>query len=194
MLRTAICLSAAILVAQSARAQSIPAMSGDGAAVVADIASKAIARGYGRTCSLTMEPVRTGGYYPCLDFGPYRIVKEYGRIRGFVVHEGSPPFQVLSYGDRGDGFVEGPWVIDMPARIVSFWSDVVDGGLDRAKRSNDARTQRQAAEDYVRKLTMPLEAETRPSPAGPPAEAKGSAPADAGGGVMDALTADRRRE
>lgn len=131
-----------------------PAVASDGAGVVAEMAERILARGHGSTCSLAMLPVASGGYYPCLDFGPYRVVKEYGRFSGYVVRDGKSPYLVMTAGERGQGFVAaGPWESDMPARIVSFWNDVVEGGQERSRKSREADADRREVEEYVRRLS-----------------------------------------
>jgi len=184
--------AAALVAALSAS----PALASDGPGVVAEMAERILSRGHGGTCSLAMVPVPRGGYYPCLDFGPYRVVKEYGRVSGYVVRDGKPPYLVMTAGERGQGFVAaGPWETDMPARIVSFWNDIVDGGLERSRQAREADADRRDVEEYVRRLSAPAPAtEGRraapgdgggpaPEPAGEPAKgAPGS-----GGGVREAI-------
>jgi len=183
-------LRAAFLVAL---AGAFPARAGDATAVVAEMTDRILARGHGQTCSLAMVPVRGGGYYPCVDFGPYRVVKEYGRISAYVVQDGKSPYLVMTGGERGAGFVvPGPWETDLPARIVMFWNDVVEGGLERGRRARETDAQRQEAEAYIRKLTQPEEKAAptaTAAPGTPPPPAIGG-PA-AGGGVVEALTAGR---
>jgi hypothetical protein len=106
-----------------------------------------MAMGHGATCSLAMEPTRTDGYYPCVDFGPYRMVKEYGRVSGFVVGKGRKPFKVFVSDDAGERFVVGgPWESDMAGRLALTFgtsSGPTEGG-DAAE-----------AGDYVRKVIEP---------------------------------------
>jgi len=186
-------LRAAVLVALAGAfpAGALPARAADASAVVADMADRILARGHGQTCSLAMVPVRGGGYYPCVDFGPYRVVKEYGRISAYVVQEGRPPYLVMTGGERGAGFVvSGPWETDLPARIVMFWNDVVEGGLERGRRARETDAQRQEAEVYIRKLTQP-EGEAAPAPVAAPDAPPPTVGGASGGGVVEALTAGR---
>lgn len=125
----------------------------DGPSIVVEMAEKALAKGYGGTCSLEMKPVRTGGYYPCLDFGPYRYVRGYGMVQAFVIQEGKRPFPVLSGPEDAPAWTySGPWQEDMPARMVLWWNDVVEGMAEKAKAEAAAGTERAAAENYIKEL------------------------------------------
>lgn len=145
----------------------------DGAAFVVDRAERAIGKGYGEMCSLEMEPVQHGGYYPCLDFGPYRIVFEYRKVSGFVVQEGHPPFKVMGGGEDDPSFARnGPWVADMPARMASWWNEIVEGGAARARARTLAEARRSVAETYIRSLggSSPVPAASRGESPALPAE------------------------
>lgn len=125
----------------------------DGSAVVVDYAEKAMAKGYGTMCSLTMMPSASDGYYPCLDFGPYRYVREYQKVSAYVVGPDKKPFKVMG-GTKADPrfTIGGPWETDMAARMVAFWNDTVEGGADKAAKAHQTTKERQEAEAYVRKM------------------------------------------
>lgn len=173
------------------------AASADMSAIVAEMAEKILDKGYGETCSLEMVPVRSGGYYPCFDFGPYRVVKEYGRVSGYVVREGKPPYLVMTGGERGSGFVTpGPWETDMAARIVSYWNDVIEGGAERLKQQAQKEAERREVEAYIRKLNETPSASVAGEPPKEPSQAIESsvgstsssvAPNKAGGGIVEAI-------
>jgi len=161
---------------------------------VTPLALRAMERGYGGTCSLEMIPVARGGYYPCLDFGPYRIVKQYGRVTGYVVREGRAPYLVFKTEAGEGGFVvRGPWETDMPAKIALFWNDVVEGKGAEAKAKQEIENERQAAEAFI--------AEQAPKPAAAPSSAPAAVPSSeqqppvrqdsksgTGGGILDAIS------
>lgn len=149
-------------------------------------ALKAMDRGYGETCSLAMVPVPKGGYYPCIDFGPYRIVKEYGRVTGYVVRDGKQPFLVYRLENgRGGGFVvPGAWEHDMAAQLAIFWNETVERRGGEARLRQQHESERKAAEAFVSGLpTASITTQASASDASPiPAEAGN------GGGVVEALT------
>lgn len=129
------------------------AVASDGAGIVGEYAVKALDKGYGTVCGLDMKPVTSGGYFRCLDFGPYRFVEGYRKVYGFVVEKDGFPFQVLGGTPENASFtVAGPWSVDMPKRLVQWWNDVVEGGegkrLSREKQSERART----AAEYIDSL------------------------------------------
>jgi hypothetical protein len=126
-----------------------------GARIVVEYAEKAIAKGYGAMCSLSMAPVKSGGYYHCLDFGPYRYVKGYESVSAYVVQQGKPPYQVMSGPIADPVFViGGPWMQDMPLRVIAYWNDVVDGGAARIKQATEATGRKKAAEEYINSLVQ----------------------------------------
>jgi hypothetical protein len=138
-----------LVLASSALAVSTPpASAAGGEAIVSEYARKAIERGYGGMCSLGMEPVKSGGYYPCLDFGPYRFVVGYESVSAYVVQKGSTPFQVMG-GSPARFLVDGPWTTDMPERAVSYWNDTVMGGAARLKEVEDGVSRKSAAAAYI---------------------------------------------
>lgn len=126
------------------------AASGD---IVADTARNAIAKGYGTNCSLEMMPVDRGGYFPCIDIGPYRVVFTYNSVKGYVIQKDKAPFLVLSGPAGAPSFVvDGPWSSDMPARVVMWWNNEVGGGAKKLEETQRASSEKKAAEEYVNKL------------------------------------------
>lgn len=127
--------------------------SDQGLRVVSEYAQSAIKRGYGTKCSLEMKPVDTGGYYPCLDFGPYRYVVEYQRISGYVVQAGMQPYKIFQGPLGGINFtVDGLWRQDVPVQMLSWWSDVVEGGAVRDQIAKQSSTRKSAVERYIQSL------------------------------------------
>lgn len=132
---------------------TISSVAGDASEIVVSTAEQAIKRGYGGMCSLEMVPVKRGEYYPCLDFGPYRVVMQYERTTGYVVMDGKPPFLVMSAGEGARGFlIKGPWETDMAAKILTYWNDVVQGGSEHRKRMEREEAARREAFEYVSKF------------------------------------------
>jgi hypothetical protein len=124
-----------------------------GANIVVEYAEKAISKGYGSMCSLAMTPVKTGGYYHCIDFGPYRYVKAYESVAAFVVQQGKTPYQVMGGTPQNPVFViEGPWVMDLPMRVIAYWNDVIEGGADRTRKTQETSGRKKAAEEYINSL------------------------------------------
>lgn len=168
MLRTTIAAAALFACARAAMA--------DGSGIVSEMAEKALARGYGATCSLEMKPVASGGYYPCLDFGPYRYVRGYGKVYGLVVQKGREPFLVMSGAPDAPSFIyDGPWQVDMPSRIVMWWNDTVEGMAAKADAQASASAEKKAAEDYISSLNGGGAKADKPKeeaaqPASPPTE------------------------
>lgn len=163
MIKSALAASFLVLAALPAYA--------DGPDVVAEMALKAIDKGYGATCSLEMKPVRRNGYYPCLDFGPYRFVKGYGKVYGLVVQKDKEPFLVMSGPEgRPAWLYDGPWQTDMPSRVVMFWNDTVEGGATKRGQEEAASAEKQAAAEYIRKLNGEDKPE-KPAAAAPSAAA-----------------------
>ncbi len=156
----------------------------DGAGLVVDYAERALSKGYGTTCSLSMVPSKSDGYYPCLDFGPYRYVREYQKVSAYVVGPDKKPFKVMG-GTRADPrfSVGGPWEQDMAARMIAFWNDVVEGGAERATNAKQSSKERQDAETYIRKMMgdggteKPEIAQDSPVPQGNSATSTAAAPA-----------------
>jgi hypothetical protein len=132
--------------------------------IVVEYAEKAIAKGYGSMCSLAMTPVASGGYYPCIDFGPYRYVRGYESVAAFVVQKDKAPFKIMGGTAQNPGFViDGPWVTDLPMRMVAYWNDVVEGGADKLKQSQETSGRKRAAEEYINSLVQ------KEKPSEPPA-------------------------
>jgi hypothetical protein len=181
MIRSASFLTFALLAAVIT-----PANASDG---VTPLAIRAMERGYGKTCSLEMIPVARGGYYPCLDFGPYRLVKQYGRITGYVVREGKQPFLVFRTEEGLGGFtVKGPWEADMPAKIALFWNDVVEGRGQETKASIEIENERLAAEEYVSGLSKPPAAKPAPTSSAETIQAAPQPTTPEAGGILGALS------
>ncbi|CAH1692040.1 conserved exported hypothetical protein [Hyphomicrobiales bacterium] len=119
----------------------------------------ALERGHGQSCSLSAEPVSRGGYYPCLDIGPYRFVAEYGRMRAFVLIEGQPPFPILhSEAGQVEFLVGGPWQNDLAERVSTWWDDEVSGGRARREAQEQGTKRQSDAEKAVRRFTSPSRA------------------------------------
>lgn len=117
---------------------------------------KALDRGYGMTCSLTGVPAPTGGYYRCIDIGPYRFMSEYNRMRAFVLVDGQPPYPVMSTeSGRPEFLVKGPWQDDLAQRVRDWWSDEVEGGRSRRDSAEDQARRRREAERAVRRFSEP---------------------------------------
>jgi len=147
----------------------------DGPGIVVEMAAKAMAKGYGATCSLEMKPTKRNGYYPCIDFGPYRFVKGYGKVYGLVAQKGKEPFLVMSGTPDSPAWIyDGPWQTDMPARIVMFWNDTVEGGAAKRRNAEEASAEQKAAADYIRKLRGEEQPEAEDSASEP--EPAGKAP------------------
>ncbi len=117
---------------------------------------KALDRGYGMTCSLTAVPVPTGGYYRCIDIGPYRFMSEYNRMRAFVLVDGQPPYPVMSTeSGRPEFLVKGPWQGDLAQRVKDWWSDEIEGGRSRRDNDEDQARRRREAERAVKRFSEP---------------------------------------
>jgi hypothetical protein len=118
-----------------------------------DTAKRAISMGYGGECSLEMKLVDKGGYYPCIDIAPYRIVFVYGAVRVFVAQEGREPFPIMEGPQDSPVFTaEGPWTSDLSARVALWWRDTVEGGARKAEEVQRDSESKKAAEEYVNKL------------------------------------------
>jgi hypothetical protein len=158
---------------------AIPAQAKGDQEAIATVRS-ALDRGHGQSCSLSAEPVSRGGYYPCLDIGPYRFVAEYGRMRAFVLIEGQPPFPILhSESGQVEFLVRGPWQEDLAERVSTWWEDEVSGGRARREAQEQGTKRQSDAERAVRRFTNPSRA-----PAQEPATAQHFVPPP--GGVVGA--------
>lgn len=118
------------------------------------IAVKAIDRGYGQTCDLKAMPAAAGnGYYPCIDIGPYRFVREYSnagyRIAGYLVASGDPFRFLETTGATANLLIKGPWETDLLPRAVKFDDDISGASADR-KRMLEPETKRVEAERRLR--------------------------------------------
>jgi hypothetical protein len=139
-----------------------------GEAVGVEFAEKAIAKGYGATCDLTMQPSAREGYYPCIDFGPYRYVREYQKVSAYVVGPGRVPFKIMAGPWQSPSFIlAGPWEQDFAARAVMFWNDVVEGGDNKAKDHMQSTQARKDAENYVKGIMGQAEPSETKKPASP---------------------------
>ncbi len=115
-----------------------------------EIAEKAIAKGYGAMCSLNMMPVETDGYYPCIDMGPYRYVREYQRVSAFVLVKDAPPFKILGgTSDNPKFIVGGPWETDLAQRAVQYWNDIVEGGAASREKTQQESKARDNAASFI---------------------------------------------
>lgn len=135
------------------------------------VAERAISMGYGTECTLELEPAPGGlGYWPCVDFGPYRYIKGYGEARFAVTQEDRKPF-VVAHGKNGQlaWLHDGPWQRDLRQRVVGWWSDVAGGGAARAQAEAERSEAAEAAAAYIRSLNgeppvTPSQAEPEPGP------------------------------
>lgn len=160
-IRKVVAAALALAAAQAAAAPSRAEVGGG--RIVVEYAEKAISKGYGSMCSLAMVPVKTGGYYHCIDFGPYRYVKGYESVAAFVVQQGKAPYQVMGGTPQNPVFViEGPWAQDLPMRVIAYWNDVVEGGADKLRKAQETSGRKKAAEEYINSLVKkekPVEVE-----------------------------------
>lgn len=124
------------------------------------LAMQAMGRGYGSMCSLEAVPVASGGYWRCLDVGPYRFVAEYGKVRVFVTGKDMAPFPIMESIDGVAGYtVSGPWSQDLPRRTRAWWSDEFEGGRQRREAGEADGSRRSKAEGAIRSI---MEAENPP--------------------------------
>lgn len=136
--------------ASEARASNMDLSSQGGAGVATEIAENAMAKGYGTTCSLSMIPVDSGGYYPCIDFGPYRYVHEYQKISAYVLVKDAPPFKIMGGTLAEPRFiVGGPWESDLPRRAVEYWNDIIEGGAQKREQTDAERKAKDNAAAYI---------------------------------------------
>jgi hypothetical protein len=165
-----------ILLAAAALLTALPRASADDGSSAIDTARRAIDMGYGTQCSLEMKPVERGGYYPCIDIDPYRIVFAYGTVRAFVVQKDRTPYLIMEAPqDAPDFLSEGPWKSDMSARVALWWADTVEGAAARRLDTQQQSENRKAAEEYVNTLMGKKET---PPPAAPASEPAGAQAAD----------------
>lgn len=135
----------------------------DTSPIVAE-AGRAISKGYGAKCDLSMALSKTDPYYDCFDFEPYRIVFEYGRTRGFVVLENGTPVEVFSHTDGDTSFsVTGPWEKDMAIAMAEWWNETLSGN------KGNSGSLRDLAAEYVRQTRLSKSEERTLAPASPPA-------------------------
>lgn len=165
-MRRVACLAASIAVI------SFPALA-DGPADAIALVHSAVAKGYGAACSLEMVPVSTGGYYHCVDAGPYRIVLEYGRTRAFVVIPGEAPFEILVSDAAGTRFeMQGVWETDFAQRVSDWWNATVMGeqasSIARLAEEGRAAAAGSAVEAYLKSLEPKAPDEEPPAVAAQP--------------------------
>lgn len=130
----------------------------DTVSAVAEMAEKAISKGYGAECSLEYQLVTQGGYYPCIDFGPYRYVREYQKIVIAVVQKDKKPFPILSGRPTESSFIyDGPWQRDLADKMTIWWYETVDGNKARREQEAQASSERSAAAEYIDALNRPPE-------------------------------------
>lgn len=146
-----------------------------GASESARLAAEAMAKGYGATCSLENIPVKKGGYYPCIDIPPYRFVKSYGKIEGFVLTDGQPPFAVMRADESGANFLYvGPWTDHMAGHVAAWWDDEIGGGKVRREAEQASDKRRQDAEKAVRGYMDPPKTESPKAETETPSPAAGA--------------------
>ena len=134
----------------------VQAQSDRAAQAAMETVEAALQRGHGTTCSLEAVPVARGGYWPCVDIGPYRFVKEYGKTKAFVVLKDSAPYPILSSeGGNAEFLVSGEWTRDLPMRVTEWWEDEVQGGRTKKESAGAADTRRRDAEQAVGRFVSP---------------------------------------
>ena len=144
----------------------IPAKANESLGVAIDLAEQAIAKGHGNMCNLEMKPVKSGGYYPCLDFGPYRYVRGYGKVTGLVIQKGREPFTIFSGPVSNPTFIySGPWETDVVTKMVMWWSETVEGGSRKFEMEAKKSENRSAAAEYISSLNKQPEDENKNEPA-----------------------------
>ncbi len=156
-----------------------------------DTARRAISMGYGAECSLEMKPVERGGYYPCIDIAPYRIVFLYGTVRVFVAQKDRPPFPVMEGPQDSPVFtIDGPWTADLSARVALWWRDTVEGGARKAEEMQQQSESKKAAEAYVNKLMGKEEPKVAPGaqPAAQPPATSDTESLEVGDDIRQILT------
>ena len=146
----------------------LSAQANEALAIAVDLAEQAISKGHGNMCDLEMKPVRSGGYYHCLDFGPYRYVRGYNKVSGYVIEKGKPPFAIFEGPrDNPDFIYDGPWVSDVTARMVMWWSD----NIERTSREYEAKARQKSravsAAEYISSLNKPTEPADKEPPLAP---------------------------
>ncbi len=161
-------LLSAALAASACGAGRAQAASGP-ASETLDLLADAIRRGYGDMCDLEGGKADKGGYFRCVDVGPYRFSFGDRTVDGYVILRGAPPYRFMraAEGEPGGYVVGGPWEADLDDKVSRWYADEVGGG--RARREAEqgdeerARAARAAVESY---------GETPGSPAAqPPAQA-----------------------
>jgi hypothetical protein len=156
-----------------------------------DTVLAALDRGHGTMCDLSNRPAPRGGYFPCVDVGPYRFVKGYGTLSAFVVVADAAPFPVFRAGENGEEFlVRGQWMRDLAPRVAAWWSDEVGGGRERREAGEATSTrlrdaEREVMRDYPQPPAAPVPPvapvteQVRPAPAPRAAQPQATAPVPA---------------
>lgn len=152
----------ALIMATLLMTSIIPSKADESLVVAIDLAEQAIAKGYGSMCNLEMRPVKSGGYYPCFDFGPYRYVRGYGKVTGLVIQNGKQPFPIFSGPKNSPTFnYKGPWENDVVSRMVMWWNDNIENGRQKANQEAKASENRSAAAEYINSLNKSPEDENK---------------------------------
>lgn len=146
-----------ILMSTALAAITSSAIAADSGAIAAvDLAERALQKGHGAMCSLAMTPSTVDPYYPCIDIGSYRYVREYQKVSAYVVRPDEKPFKIMAGTASAPYFVVGgPWETNMAQQAVQFWNDVVEGGKAKAEEASTASKARQDAEAFIRKTMAP---------------------------------------
>lgn len=126
--------------------------------LISDLANRALKKGHGTECSLKFEPTKNRGYYPCLDFGPYRYVKAYGKSFVFVIQANKSPFKIMEGSYESLSFIhDGPWNSDVGPRLALWWNDVVEGNALKFEMDSAETKARTEAADYISSLNPKTE-------------------------------------
>lgn len=140
----------------------------------------AIQKGRGARCGLDANLADRGGYWDCVDIGPYRFVVEYGQVRGFVTGKDMEPFAILESRDGVASYtIQGPWIRDLPARVAAWWSDEFEGGRSRRDDGIARSKLRSSAERAIQSLIdaeNPAPTKRTEEPSGPSVEQPAPAP------------------
>lgn len=142
-------------------------LAADSVSSVAEMADNAIAKGYGTECNLEYQPADNGGYYPCIDFGPYRFVREYQKVVVLVVQKDKQPFVILSGEPKEASFIyDGPWKTDLAEKMTIWWHENIEGFKVKRMEEEQSHKNRSAAAAYIDSLNKPVaeEAPVRKQP------------------------------
>lgn len=112
--------------------------------------------GYGSMCSLTYEVSEKERYYRCFDIGPYRFVKTYSGVQGFVLSPGNLPFHIMHIENGKVVYLyQGSWTTDLESRVGRWWFDEIGGGRDKVEKANESSKKIRDADDAVRGFQTP---------------------------------------